>query len=123
MLPPSLEATFWFTILTFTLIQVSLIILTQGDPDVVMRYVTAYGFAIKFVNLISFIPFVFAVVHAIVFLVSTSSSWNVAAATMIAIVSVLVIVSLLHLQSLAAEKNLIRTILIQAIPPSEQRES
>ena len=110
MLPTSLEAAFWFAILTFTLIQIVMLILTQGDPDVVMSYLTGYGFTIKFVNLVSFIPFLFAVVHAIVFLVSTSSSWNVAAATMIAILSVMVIVSLLYLQSLAVERTLKRCI-------------
>lgn len=103
----SLEVAFWVALLTFPLMQIALLLLAQASPDVIIRYLTTYGVGI---NLASFVPFLFAVVHAIVFLVSDPSGWNVATATVVGIVSVLVVISLLYLQSFAAEIALKKSI-------------
>jgi hypothetical protein len=99
VLPASLEVAFWFALLTFPLAQFAILLLAQIDPNVIIRYLTMHGI---WINLASFVPFLFAVVHAIVFLVSDPPGWNIATATIAGIVSVLVIILLPQLQSVLA---------------------
>jgi hypothetical protein len=105
VLPASLEIAFWVALLTFPLIQIAIAMLIQIrlDADDLIRYLTTCGVSI---NLASFVPLLFAVVYAIVFLVSVPSGWNMAAAIVVGIVSILAIISLLQLQSFAAKAAL-----------------
>jgi hypothetical protein len=104
---PSLEIAFWVALLTFPLIQIVLVILVQQDPDVLIRYLTKYGTA---TNLASFVPFLFVVIYAIVFLVSNPSGWNMVTAIIVGIVGILSMISLLQLQSFAADVALQKSI-------------
>jgi len=111
----SLEVAFWVALLTFPLIQIALLLLAQADPDLMIRYLTTYGVGI---NLASFVSFLFAVVHAIVFLSSAPSGWNLTTAVIVGIVSILAIISLLQLQSVAAN-----IALKKGVPPPRRRRS
>jgi len=107
VIPPSLEIAFWVALLTFPLIQIVLSVLARADVDILIAYLTTWG---PCFNVVSLVPFLFAVIQAIVFLVSTPSGWNTTTAVAIGIVSILAIVALMQLQSFSAKVALTNSI-------------
>ena len=119
MIPPSLEIAFWVALLTFPLIQIVLSLLARADLDTLIRYLTTWGVCF---NLVSIIPFIFAVIYSIVFLVSTPSTWNTTTAVVIGIASILALITLFQLQSYSANIA-INNSLKKPSPPRARRKS
>jgi len=95
----SLEIAFWVALLTFPLMQIAVLLIAQADPDTMIRYLTTSGLLI---NMGSFAAFVYAVVHAIVFLASESSGWGLATSVIAGVSGLVTVVALIQLHSLAA---------------------
>lgn len=107
-MPPSLEVAFWLALLTFPLIQIVLSLLAWADLDILINYLTT-SWAVC-VNFVSFVPFLFAVIYSIVFLVRSPSGWKIATAVVVGIVCILAMAALLKLQAYSARVALVRSI-------------
>ena len=110
----SLEIAFWVALLTFPLMQIAVLLIAQADTDTMIRYLTTWGL---WINMGSFAAFVYAVVHAVFFLVSDSSSWGLATAVIAGVSGLVTVVALIQLHSLAANIALAKGV----GPPQRRR--
>lgn len=105
-MPASVEISFWVAILVFPLLQVIFSVFMVFNADTAIDFVSG---PIRLLYLIIYLPLVFSMTHAIVFLLSGKpDNWSVALATVSIVVVVIVVVALYYLQCRLLDAALIR---------------
>ena len=95
LMPPSLEITFWVTIIVFALVQIAFAVALRRNAEHVIR-VGAF-FNRGDLNVMSFIVFWYAIVQSMFFLCRDGANWTIPTAIVIFFAAVIVTLTLFRL--------------------------